>query len=164
MPTTSDVSSPTTSTDAVGQVADINNYFNTPTTNISNYQYSYDPGNRLILTTGTDGNSAVNYGNDNQLSGINNTTRPDETYDFNQLGIRDTWSTVTGDSRQLFNDGKYEYRYDDEGNLTQRKELITGNLTNYEWDYRNRLTKVTSGAQVVEYGYDAEDKRVSQED
>jgi YD repeat-containing protein len=38
--------------------------------------------------------------------------------------------------------------------------LVTGKLTNYSWDYRNRLTKVTSGSQVVEYLYDAEDKRV----
>jgi RHS repeat-associated protein len=38
--------------------------------------------------------------------------------------------------------------------------LVTGKLTNYTWDYRNRLTKVTSGSQVVEYLYDAEDKRV----
>jgi RHS repeat-associated protein len=60
----------------------------------------------------------------------------------------------------VLNDGKYEYRYDDEGNLTQKKELLTGNLTTYEWDYRNRLMKVVSGSQTVEYGYDAEDKRV----
>jgi RHS repeat-associated protein len=67
---------------------------------------------------------------------------------------------VTGDSRRVLNDGKYEYRYDDEGNLTQKQELLTGNLTTYEWDYRNRLTTVVSGNQTVEYGYDAEDKRV----
>jgi RHS repeat-associated protein len=61
----------------------------------------------------------------------------------------------------VLNDGKYEYRYDDERNLTQKKELLTRNLTTYEWDYRNRLMKVVSGSQTVEYGYDAEDKRVS---
>jgi RHS repeat-associated protein len=147
--------------DAIGLRSKIDNYFNTPTTGISNYNYSYDPGNRLILTTGTDGNSAVDYGNDNQLKTIDNATRADEAYDFNALGIRSGWSTVTGDSRRVLNDGKYEYRYDDEGNLTQKKELLTGNLTTYEWDYRNRLMKVVSGSQTVEYGYDAEDKRVS---
>jgi RHS repeat-associated protein len=40
------------------------------------------------------------------------------------------------------------------------EELVTGKLTSYSWDYRNRLTKVVSGSQVVEYLYDAEDKRV----
>ena len=58
------------------------------------------------------------------------------------------------------NDGKYQYVYDDEGNLTQKTEMATSKVTTYEWDYRNRLTKVTSGAQTVEYGYDAEDRRV----
>jgi RHS repeat-associated protein len=146
---------------AIGLLADINNYVNTTANIISNYHYEYDAGNRLILTTGTDGNSAVDYGNDNQLKTIDNATRASEAYDFNALGIRSGWSTVTGDSRRVLNDGKYEYIYDDEGNLTQKKELLTGNLTTYEWDYRNRLMKVVSGSQIVEYGYDAEDKRVS---
>ena len=146
---------------AIGLLSDINNYVNTTANIISNYHYEYDAGNRLILTTGTDGNSAVDYGRDNQLKTIDNATRASETYDFNALGIRSGWSRVTGDSRRVLNDGKYEYRYDDEGNLTQKKELLTGNLTTYEWDYRNRLSKVTSGSQIVEYGYDAEDKRVS---
>jgi RHS repeat-associated protein len=151
-------------TDA-GLLADIHNHFDptavSPSKIISNYHYEYDPGNRLVLTTGTDGNSAVNYGKDNQLSGIDNATRPDEAYSFNALGVRGSWSTVAGDSRQVLSDGKYEYTYDGEGNLSRKKEISTGNLTNYSWDYRNRLTRVTSGTQTVEYGYDAEDKRVS---
>ena len=112
---------------AAGLLTDINSYFNTTANPISLYHYGYDAGNRLILTTGTDGNSAVDYGDDNQLQSITNTTRPNEAYTFNALGIRtDKWSTVTGDSRQVLNDGKYEYTYDLEGNLTQKKELLTG--------------------------------------
>jgi RHS repeat-associated protein len=146
---------------AVGLLADINNYFDSTANIISHYHYEYDAGNRLILTTGKNGNSAVDYGKDNQLRGVDNTSRPDEAFDFNALGLRDGWSTVTGDSRRLLNDGKYEYLYDDEGNLSRKTEIATGSITNYEWDYRNRLTKVTSGSQVVEYLYDAEDKRVA---
>jgi YD repeat-containing protein len=40
------------------------------TTNISHYHYTYDPGNRLVLTTGTDGNKAVDYSNDNQINTV----------------------------------------------------------------------------------------------
>jgi RHS repeat-associated protein len=147
--------------DAVGLVADINSYFNTTANTVSHYHYGYDAGNRLILTTGTDGNSAVNYGNDNQLTGVTKSSGANESYNFDALGIRSGWSTVAGDSRQVLSDGTYEYRYDDEGNLSRKKELSTGAITNYSWDYRNRLTSVTSGSQTVEYGYDAEDKRVS---
>jgi YD repeat-containing protein len=68
-----------------------------------------------------------------------------ETYQFDALGNRNTWSTDPLDSRRLLNDGSYQYQYDDEGNLTQKTEIATGNITYYTWDYRNRLTKVTSG-------------------
>ena len=148
-----------------GLLKDINNYFVKPTvvnpiTTISNYHYDYDAGNRLTLKSGTDGNSAIDYGKDNQLKSVDNSSRADEAYNFNALGIRNNWSTVTGDSRQVQNDGKYQYKYDDEGNLTRKTELAAGNITNYEWDYRNRLAKVTSAGQTVDYLYDAEDRRV----
>jgi RHS repeat-associated protein len=144
--------------DSVGRLVDINNQFNT--TNISHYGYNYDDGNRLTTKGGTDGSSTVDYGKDNQISAVDNATRPDEAYNFNALGIRSGWVTDTLDSRRVLNDGKYQYQYDDEGNLTQKQELVTGKLTSYAWDYRNRLTKVVSGSQVVEYLYDAEDRRV----
>jgi RHS repeat-associated protein len=149
----------------VGLLKDINNYFVkptvfNPTTTISNYHYDYDAGNRLTLKSGTDGNSVIDYGKDNQLKSVDNSSRADEAYNFNALGIRNNWSTVTGDSRQVQNDGKFEYKYDDEGNLTRKTELASGNITNYEWDHRNRLSKVSSASQIVEYQYDAEDRRV----
>jgi RHS repeat-associated protein len=144
--------------DSVGRLVEIDNRFNT--TNISHYGYSYDDGNRLTTKGGTDGSSTVDYGKDNQISAVDNATRPDEAYNFNALGIRAGWVTDALDSRRVLNDGKYQYQYDDQGNLTQKQELVTGKLTNYTWDYRDRLTKVTSGSQVVEYLYDAEDKRV----
>jgi RHS repeat-associated protein len=110
---------------------------------------------------GTDGISSIDYGNDNQISAVDNATRPDESYSFNALGIRAGWVTDAADKRRVLNDGIYQYQYDDEGNLTQKKEIASGKVTSYVWDYRNRLTRVTSGSQVVEYGYDAEDRRVS---
>jgi RHS repeat-associated protein len=76
------------------------------------------------------------------------------------LGILAGWVTDTLDSRRVLSDGKYQYQYDDEGNLTRKTEIATGSITNYEWDYRNRLTRVVSGGQIIEYLYDAEDRRV----
>jgi RHS repeat-associated protein len=149
----------------VGLLKDINNYFIKPTafnliTTISNYHYDYDAGNRLTTKSGTDGNSVIDYGKDNQLKSVDNSNRTDEAYNFNALGIRNNWSTVTSDSRQILNDGKFEYKYDNEGNLTRKEELATRKITTYEWDYRNRLSKVISVGQQVQYQYDAEDRRV----
>ena len=145
--------------DGAGRLFDIENKFNTNV--ISNYNYGYDDGNRLSGKSGTDGSSTVDYGRDNQISAVDNTTRPDESYSFNALGIRAGWVTDTVDKRRVLNDGVYQYLYDDEGNLTQKTEIATSKVTTYTWDYRNRLISVTSGSQTVEYGYDAEDRRVS---
>ncbi len=63
-------------------------------------------------------------------------------------------------------DGVFDYLYDNEGNRTQRTEIATGAVTEYRWDYRNRLTRVTekdtAGAitQVVEYTYDVFNRRI----
>jgi RHS repeat-associated protein len=145
--------------DGAGRLATIANKFNSAV--ISNYNYGYDAGDRLSSKNGSDGNSTIDYGNDNQISGVDHATRPDESYSFNALGIRTGWTTDPLDTRRVLRDGVYEYQYDDEGNLTRKEEISGGKVTTYEWNYRNRLTKVTSGSQVVEYGYDAEDRRVS---
>ena len=49
----------------------------------------------------------------------------------------------TGDANQLLSDGVYNYEYDGEGNRTRRVEIATSAATGYEWDYRNRLTRVS---------------------
>lgn len=146
--------------DPVGRIVDINNRFNT--TVISHDAYSYDSGSRLTGKTGNDGNSTVGYGKDNQISTVAHSNQTDEAYNFNALGIRAGWVTDPQDSRRVLSDGKYQYQYDDEGNLTQKREVSTGKMTNYEWDYRNRLVKVSlSDGSRVDYGYDAEDRRTS---
>jgi RHS repeat-associated protein len=111
-------------------------------------------------TTGTDGNKAVDYSNDNQINTVTTSTGTNEAYQFDTLGNRSTWSTDPLDSRRLLNDGTYKYRYDDEGNLSDKTEIATGKITSYQWDYRNRLVSVTSDSHTIEYLYDAQDKRV----
>jgi RHS repeat-associated protein len=114
-------------------------------------------------TTGTDGNKAVDYSNDNQINTVTTSMGSNEAYQFDTLGNRSTWSTDPLDSRRLLNDGTYQYLYDDEGNLSDKTELATGKITSYQWDYRNRLVSVTSDSHTIEYLYDAQDKRVSKQ-
>ena len=51
---------------------------------------------------------------------------------------------MTGLLNQLEEDAAYLYRYDNEGNRTARIDKQTGETTLYEWDYRNRLTTISS--------------------
>lgn len=76
-------------------------------------------------------------------------TNEDYTYDENgnrTTGIDSSLHTnatfTTGDLNRLSGDGTYTYEYDDEGNRTKRIETVGGETTVYEWDHRNRLTKV----------------------
>ena len=66
----------------------------------------------------------------------------------------------------MLNDGTYSYVYDGEGNRTRRTEIATGKITEYNWDYRNRLTAVlfkdASGnvTKTIDYIYDGNNQRI----
>ena len=92
----------------VGLLRDINNRFNL--TSISHYGYGYDAGNRLTQTTGTDGTNVITYEHDNQLKTVTKTVGTNESYQFNALGIRNSSTTETSDSRRVNNDGTYQYQ------------------------------------------------------
>src|SRR5207249_6325852 len=62
----------------------------------------------------------------------------------------------------LLSDGTWNYSYDDEGNLSSKTKISTGEVWSYFWDNRNELVKVehkassTSAVDLrVEFGYDA---------
>ena len=65
-------------------------------------------------------------------------------------------------------DGTYTYTYDADGNRTSRTSIANGSVTDYTWDYRNRLTEVTSKnsdgeiTQQVQYAYDYQNRLVSE--
>ncbi len=60
----------------------------------------------------------------------------------------------------------YNYTYDAEGNRIERTAIDTGEVTSYEWDFRNRITKVitldsdVNIVKMVEYAYDVFDRRI----
>lgn len=99
-----------------------------------------------------------------------------ESYNLDPIGNRRSSGGVSqsaaGTHNRLQTDGTFNYTYDNEGNTTRRTRIVGGQVTEYTWDHRNRLTSVidrvsATGAktQQVEYIYDAFDqltgKRVS---
>ena len=84
---------------------------------------------------------------------------PGTTYDAN--GNRTGSGYTVGSGNRMLSDGTYDYTYDNEGNTTRRTCIADGSVTDYTWDYRNRLTEVTDRAslngaptQIVDYIYD----------
>jgi hypothetical protein len=50
---------------------------------------------------------------------------------------------ATGDNNLVLSDGTYDYEYDAEGNRTRRTHIASGEVTDYDWDHRNRLVRVS---------------------
>jgi RHS repeat-associated protein len=74
---------------------------------------------------------------------------------------------VTGADNRLLSDGTHSYEYDGEGNLIRKTNPVTGEVTEYTWDDRNRLTDVVhrdgSGRVLWEehYVYDVFHRRIA---
>jgi YD repeat-containing protein len=104
-----------------------------------------------VQTTSTDGTVDYQYDPRGQLLGADYTAGaglptvpPDEFYTYDANGNRTNPGYITGDHNRLLSDGTYDYEYDAEGNRTRRTEIATGEVTEYHWDHRNRLVRVTT--------------------
>jgi RHS repeat-associated protein len=66
---------------------------------------------------------------------------------------------------QLTSDGTYDYIYDANGNLTERRNRGTGGVTRYTWSDAGRLTSVTApNGAISTYRYDAFGRRLEAND
>jgi RHS repeat-associated protein len=65
-----------------------------------------------------------------------------KSYTHDPVRNRTTAGNVTNAGNQLTADATHSYQYGDNGNLTRKTLLATGNYTSYTYDAENRLTKV----------------------
>lgn len=144
------------------------------TNNVAFHNYVYDAASRITKITDVDGATDYTYDNRAQLTGANhsNANNPDESYTYDANGNRITSNIhgngyVTGQGNRLLSDGKYNYEYDNEGNLTKQTEIATGKVQELTWDYRNRLVAMVdkdaegNETQRVEFTYDAFNRRIA---
>ena len=121
---------------------------------------------RITQMVSQDGTSTYGYDSKSQLTSATHSYQSNETYSFDNNGNRTMTGYQTGTDNRLTNDGTYSYTYDAEGNRLTRTKTATGEVTEYTWDYHNRLTKVTEKnsqgtvTQVVEYIYDVFNRRI----
>jgi RHS repeat-associated protein len=136
-------------------------------TNLDSFNYTYDAAYRLTKTASTyDGSEDYTYDATNQLTGATHTSQSEEAFQYDANGNRTDGGYQTGTNNQLLTDGKFNYQYDGEGNRTKRTEISTGKVTEYVWDYHNRLTsllfKDASGnvTKTIGYTYDVNNQRI----
>ncbi len=112
-------------------------------TQINKADYVYNlVGNRTSLTDRR-GNQAFGY---DQLDRLTSASHPllldPQAFAYDAVGNRTTGGTVVNQGNQLTADANFAYQYDDNGYLTRKTVLATGNYTQYTYDAENRLTQV----------------------
>jgi RHS repeat-associated protein len=135
--------------------------------NLASYDYTFDAANKLTkIVSSVDGTVDYSYDATNQLTGADHSSQTDEAYQYDANGNRTNIGYQTGINNQLLANGQFTYEYDNEGNRTKRTETATGKVTEYIWDYHNRLTGVVfkdaNGVVLknIEYIYDANNQRI----
>ena len=134
---------------------------------IAGYGFTYDAANRLTQLVTPDGTSDYSYNDRDELTGSEHSYQENEAYSYDDTGNRNSEGYDTGDHNRLAADGTYTYEYDGEGNRTRRVEIATGEVTEYGWDHRNRMTSVVTKdangvvTKSVEYTYDLYDRRIA---
>lgn len=136
---------------------------------LAQYDYTYDDVNRITeVTSLADGTSTFTYDDRGQELTATHSFQDDEGFTYDENGNRTNTGFQTGLNNQLLSDGTFNYEYDGEGNRIKRTEIATGAVTEYEYDHRNRLIRVTDRAseggpatQVVEFTYDVFGRRIA---
>ncbi|NJK69239.1 MAG: hypothetical protein HC941_24395, partial [Microcoleus sp. SU_5_3] len=133
------------------------------------YDFDYDNGNRITKIADVDGVTNYTYDKNNQLTVADhsNSNKPDESFSYDANGNRTNSGYQTGTNNRLQSDGTFNYVYDDEANLIRRTEIASNKVTEYQWDYRNRLAGVFdkdaagNAVQNVGFKYDSHNRRIS---
>jgi YD repeat-containing protein len=122
---------------------------------VAGYTFGYDLASNIVsMASKVDGGAGFSYDDTNQLTGSTGGSVPATTFGYDANGNRTSSSAGTypdqeqyfptiGANNQLLSDGIYSYTYDDEGNRDGKTHIASGQMTVYEYDHRNRLTKAT---------------------
>jgi RHS repeat-associated protein len=129
--------------DPASQVTQILHQLTATSAQINKANYAYNPvGNRTSLTDRR-GSQAFGY---DTLDRLTSASHPllatPQAFAYDPVGNRTTGGSVVNAGNQLTADANFAYQYDDNGNLTRKTLLATGNYTQYTYDAENRLTKV----------------------
>jgi RHS repeat-associated protein len=133
------------------------------------YQDSYDPAGQLAEEIYNGQTSQFTYDPVGQLIQALRSNGQNESFAWDANGNPTGPGYVIGRNNQLLSDGTFNYQYDANGNLEQKTEIATGNVTTYSYDVRNRLIEVETKSQGgivlsdLRYIYDMFDRRIAVE-
>ncbi len=133
----------------------------------ANYDYYFDAADQLVSETHHGQTSTYIHDLAGQLTDADHSAQVDEGYSYDANGNPTDPGIVLGPNNQILADAVFDYSYDHEGNLVQKVERASGEVTAYSYDHRNRLTAVerrSAGGIILhseEYRYDVFDRRIT---
>ena len=154
--------------DPASQVTNILHQLTATNAQINKADYVYNNvGNRTSLTDKR-GTQAFGYDNLDRLTSASHPLLgTPQAFAYDPVGNRTTGGAVVNAGNQLTADATHSYQYDDNGNLTRKTLLATGNYTQYTYDAENRLVKVEefvagnpTAAFTSTYRYDGLGRRI----
>ncbi len=130
---------------------------------LAGYDYEFDFAGLLTkevldhITDSYDRTATYGYDFRGQLIfALYDNDQPDEAFSYDANGNRTMAGYVTGPGNQLLSDGAYRYTYDAEGNMVTKTRIATVagevNYTEFEYDFCNRMTKVTQYSKAPSEG------------
>jgi RHS repeat-associated protein len=133
-------------------------------------EYTLDPLARRTSLTDLDGNHAFTHDLADRLVSATHPAAsglPAESYTYDAVGNRTSWlgsplgSVTHNAAMELTRDGTYDYTYDAEGRLTERRDRGTGGITRYTWADAGVLNSITAANGATStYRYDALGRRL----
>ena len=154
--------------DASSQLTAVSHQLTDLSQQINKAEYLYNAvGNRTSLT---DRRGVQTFGYD-ELDRLLAASHPllatPQAFAYDAVGNRTTGGSVVNAGNQLTADATHSYQYDDNGNLTRKTLLATGNYSQYTYDAENRLTKIEdfvagnpTAAFTSTYRYDGLGRRI----
>ncbi|MEO1529446.1 MAG: RHS repeat-associated core domain-containing protein, partial [Planctomycetota bacterium] len=140
---------------------------NSGTDSLLELDYSYFVDGQLATATDETGTTNYTYDAANRLVAAEHSgAATDEVYAYDEAGNPIQGEFTVGEANRLLTDGLSDFEYDAEGNLVAATDQQSGAVVAYEWDHRNRLTRVISrdsnGTVLwqVDHEYDGLDRRV----
>jgi len=122
--------------------------------------YQYNQANRLTSILDIRADASVNSELSYTLDAIGNRTAISSYHPLNAIPSSQGISyTYDADNRILAVSGSPSFDYDSNGNLI--KKMLGTNVTTYEWNFDDMLTKVTRGGNIYNYQYDGLGNRVA---
>jgi RHS repeat-associated protein len=125
---------------------------------IDSFAYTHDALGRRTTLTDLAGSHTYQYDNTYQLTQATHPVPPTEQFSYDPVGNR--LGTLVDLNNALLEDSEFLYTYDYNDNLVQKVKKANGEITNFTYDFENRLTRVQYPGMDAQYKYDALGRRI----